>query len=96
MKRSIVSTFAVAVLAVTAIPALASTRTVTLKDDSFSPSRLTVTKGTTVKFKWTGGEPHNVIGSGPSSFRSSTKDSGTYSKRLTHIHSGMRLRLTVR
>ncbi len=105
MKRSVVSALTVAVLAVTAIPALAATKTVLLKDNRFSPTTLTVSKGTYVKFKWAGQAPHNVVASGPSTFRSSTKTTGTYTKRLTRrgtyrivctIHSEMKMKVTVR
>ncbi len=45
---------------------------------------VTVKKGTTVTWRWSGKELHNVaVTKGPVKFRSSYKDSGTYSKRLT-------------
>jgi len=88
-----------------ALPALAATTTVLVKDNRFSPSTLTVNKGTTLRFKWTGKAPHNVVGSGAATFRSSIKTTGTYSKRLTKsgrykivctIHSEMKMSLRVR
>jgi plastocyanin len=62
----------------------ARTAGVSVKDDFFSPSSKTVTKGTTVKWTWRGRDPHNVtVTSGPARFASSTKTQGTFSKRLT-------------
>ena len=44
---------------------------------------VTVSKGTRVKWVWTGSNPHNVKAvSGPSRFGSSTMRSGTYVKRM--------------
>lgn len=105
MKRTIASALAVALLAVFAIPALAGTRTVLVRDNNYSPKTLSVSKGSSVRFRWTGKAPHNVVASGPVSFRSSLKREGTYTKRMTRrgtyrilctIHSEMRMRLTVR
>jgi plastocyanin len=68
-----------------AIPALgASTRTVKLIDNAFKPKKITVKKGTKVRFRWTGQAPHNVtVTKGPVTFHSSTKTSGTFSRKLT-------------
>jgi plastocyanin len=107
MKRSIVSALTVAVLAAAcAIPALGATKTVLLKDNRFSPTSTTISKGSSITFKWAGHAPHNVIGSGPSSFHSSTKTKGTYTKRFTRrgtyrlvcsIHAPeMKMRVTVK
>ena len=106
MKRSIVPAIVVALLAVFALPALAATKTVLLMDDFFSPKTLSVSKGTTLVFRWAGKAPHNVVvASGPERFRSSTKRTGTYSKRVRRtgsyrivctIHSEMKMSLRVR
>ena len=105
MKRILALAIAAA-LAVAAVPAAGATSTIKLVDNKFSPSKKTVTRGTTVAFRWTGKNPHNVtVFKGPVKFRSSTKTSGTYRKRLTKrgtyqitctIHSGMNLTLKVR
>jgi plastocyanin len=46
----------------------------------WSPSSLTVKKGTTVTWKWTGKIPHNVTGKG---FSSKTAPKLTYSHKFT-------------
>jgi plastocyanin len=70
--------------ALLAIPALAATRTVTVKDDKFGPTSLTVTRGTTVTWVWRGHRLHNVaVTSGPSRFTSPSKTRGSFSRRLT-------------
>lgn len=79
-----VAVVATAGIAVTAIPALAATKTVALKDDVFAPKSLSVKKGTTVKFVWRGRHPHNVfVTKGPAKFSSPVKTSGTFSRKLT-------------
>ena len=73
----------VALLAVAfgVLPSLAATRTVKIKDDFYSPNRLTVTRGTTITWKWVGSNDHNVtLKRAPSGVRhthSATKSSGT-------------------
>ena len=81
LRRSI-GAFAVAALLMPAT-ALAATR-VRVKDDKFSARSLTIAKGTTVRWVWKGHSRHNVtVVSGPRSFRSATKRSGTFSHRFT-------------
>ena len=59
----------------------AKTAKVAVNNDFFSPSKLTVTKGT--KVTWTFHGRHNVtVDSGPTTFKSPTKSSGTYSRTL--------------
>jgi plastocyanin len=78
---------AVAVLsAVFATSAPSATR-VNVGDNYFvRPSgvpTVTVSKGTKVRWVWTGNDLHNVkVKSGPASFSSPSKMSGSYSKRL--------------
>src|SRR4051794_8640861 len=89
-----------------AIPAFGATRTVKIGDNFFKPRTLSVKRGTTVRWKWTGSAPHNVtVTSGPKKFHSSTKSRGTYratphTKGTYHIvctiHAGMRMTLKVR
>jgi plastocyanin len=86
----------------------APTTTVKLKDDFFAPSEMTVKRGTTVRFKWAGLNPHNVKkASGPGvpfasrttwrrgvNFAKKFKKAGTY-RLICTLHSGMELNLTV-
>ncbi len=80
-------------LAVTAVVSAAlatsapSATRVNVGDDYFvRPSgvpTVTVSKGTKVKWVWTGRDLHNVkVKSGPASFSSPSKTSGTYTKRM--------------
>jgi len=96
-----------AVAAAFAIPAFASTKTVLVKDNFFSPKATTISRGSTVKWVWRGNSPHNVTKSkGPGvKFRSANKFSGSYSHRFTRrgsytivctIHPGMSLKLVVK
>ncbi len=69
--------------AATAIALAAAGPTVGVKDDFFSPKTKTVSKGQRVTWKFKGSAPHNVtVTSGPKKFRSSTKSSGKYRKKL--------------
>jgi plastocyanin len=63
-------------------------KTVKLGDDYFvragSPPTVTVSKGTKVTFRWKGKSLHDVHArSGPVTFKSSNKHSGSYSKVLS-------------
>ncbi len=97
---------AVAAAALAAVPAFAATRTVRVADDVFRPSSLSANRGDTIRWRWVGDRNHNVVvTSGPARFRSSTKDSGTFSRRVRRrgtyrivctVHSGMRMTLRVR
>jgi plastocyanin len=79
-------------------------KTVSVKDDSFSAKTVTITRGSTVTWRWTGDDSHNVSGKG---FRSPVKRSGTYKHRFTkrgtftyvctlHADDGMRGKVVVR
>jgi plastocyanin len=71
-------------LAVPSQGAKSKTRTVSVKDNFFSPKKVTVKKGTKVKWTWKGSAPHNVtVQSGPVKFASPTKSSGSFSKTLS-------------
>jgi plastocyanin len=100
-----------ALLGAGAAHALAASRSVTVGDDWFvrkgKPPTITVRKGTTVTWRWTGQDVHNVHArKGPVHFRSGYKRSGTYSRKLTRrgtyvvycdIHPpGMRMTIRVR
>jgi plastocyanin len=106
MKRLLALIAAVTVAGALAIPAFGATRTVKVGDNFFSPRSVTVSRGTTVLWKWTGSAPHNVtVTRGPKKFHSATQSKGTY-KATPHtkgtysivctIHAGMRMTLHVR
>lgn len=91
-------------------PALSARRTVEVDDNYFvkrsAPHRVTVQRNDTVVWRWEGSNPHNVtVDRGPVTFRSRTKTSGTYRKRMRRagiyriictIHApSMRMRLRV-
>ena len=69
------------VVAFSSVAALASSpQPVKVKDGSFATKKLTVSKGTKVKWTWTGVLRHNVtVQRGPSKFHSNTQVSGNYS-----------------
>ncbi|HEX8204480.1 MAG TPA: plastocyanin/azurin family copper-binding protein [Solirubrobacteraceae bacterium] len=104
-KLALPALAAVAATAALAPPALAA-KTVRVDDDVFRPGTVTISSGTTVVWRFVGDNPHNVtVRKGPVKFRSSTKSSGKFSKRLRRggtyrivctIHPGMRMTLKVR
>jgi plastocyanin len=54
---------------------------ITVQDNSFSPSAVTVDAGTTVTWEWTGNSPHNVTWVGPGApAASATQTTGTYER----------------
>jgi plastocyanin len=63
MKRLIALLVAVAaVAAVIAVPALAATKTVRVGPQiSFGPKSLSIKSGDTVRFRWAGSLPHDVV-----------------------------------
>jgi plastocyanin len=72
---------------VAAAPAAAATKNVKIGDDYYvragSAPTVTVSKGTTVQWNWRGRRQHNVqVRSGPSSFQSALKRSGSYSRKM--------------
>ena len=87
MRKSLIALIVVALAGTLASQAFGATRTVRLGDDWFvrdgRPTTVTVQRGDTVRWRWTGRNPHNVqVQRGPASFRSPVKRSGTYSKTL--------------
>jgi plastocyanin len=113
MRKLLVVSLLVAVLAALAAagPALSQRRTVEVDDNYFvredGAPRVTVRRNTTVVWEWEGRNPHNVtVTRGPTRFRSSTRSSGTYRRKVTRrgtyrivctIHDpGMRMTLRVR
>ena len=60
-----------------------ATKRVTVGDDFFRQRSVTIDSGDTVRWRWVGRNSHNVtVRRGPRKFNSSTKSSGSYSKRL--------------
>ena len=105
MKKLVAATAVVAASIATAGPSTAAT-TVRVDDDVFRPGTVTVRSGSTVTWRWVGDNPHNVtVTRGPVKFRSGTKRSGRFSKKLRRggtyrivctIHPGMDMTLKVR
>jgi plastocyanin len=84
MKKLVAGGVAVVAAGALAVPALAATKTVQVKDNKFVAKSITVKKGTTVKWVWKGKAPHDVsVTKGPAKFKSSVKTSGSFSKKLT-------------
>jgi plastocyanin len=88
MRKSLVLLVAVPVTAASvAIPALAATKSVKVGDDWFVKKTgvptVTAKVGDTVKWNFVGKKPHNVtVTSGPVKFKSPTKSSGSFSKKV--------------
>lgn len=59
-----------------------STSVVAVKDDFFSPARITVGKGDRVTWHWRGDGAHNVVGNGWSSPRMKR---GTYARTFRRV-----------
>lgn len=79
-KLALSITLAAAVAA--AVPAIAATPVVLVKDDFFKPERVVIKKGGKVTWRWKGSNPHNVAIKPPGSNkvvkRSTVKTKGTY------------------
>jgi plastocyanin len=98
---------AAAIIPAPGVAGAAGKKTVTLKDIAFSPSRLTVSRGTTVTFSWKDdGTRHNVTSIGRKRFKTISDrtsgersvrfgKAGTYQYECT-LHPGMSGRITVR
>jgi plastocyanin len=66
-----------------AAPAAAKTKSIKIGDDFFKPKSVTVAKGTTVEWNWTGSRQHNVvIQKGPRHFQSDLKKRGSFARKL--------------
>ena len=75
----------VAVAAAIAVPALAATKSVAVGPQKrFGTSSLSVKRGDTVRFRWTGSLPHVRISAGPQRGQiASVRRPGTVSRRFT-------------
>jgi plastocyanin len=109
MLRKLVAVAATATigLATAVVPAQAgSTKTVSVKNNAFSPTSVAIAKGGKVTWKWTqGGVPHNVTpAKGGAGSATSSKKGFTYSKTFSKagtfkyvctIHSSMKVTVKV-
>ncbi len=109
MLRKLAAVAAAASIAavVAVVPAQAgSSKTVSVKNNSFSPGSVSIKKGGKVTWKWTqGGVPHNVTpASGGSGSQTSSKKGFTFSKTFSKagtfkyvctIHSNMKVTVKV-
>ncbi len=87
MRKLLVLVLLAAVTGVLATTAYAASRTVKVGDNYFVRSsgkpKVTVRKGTTVRWRFVGEDPHNVVVlSGPQKFRSKIKSSGVFRKKM--------------
>ncbi len=106
--RDVHAAHAGAPTAARAVTTHARTVTVRVRDDVFSPKRLTVRRGTTVRWVWQGRMAHNVrVRSGPARFDSGLRTTGRYRRTLTrrgtyrivcdpHLALGMTMTIVVR
>ena len=88
MRKLIVVSLSACALVVLTATAFAATRTIKVGDNYYVRSSgtptVTVSKGTTVSWRFAGNAPHNVtVSRGPVKFRSSTRSSGSYRKKVT-------------
>jgi len=88
MRKLLVLLLVTAVVASLAASALAATASVKVGDNYYVRSRgvptVTVSRNTTVVWRFRGTQPHNVtVSSGPAKFRSTTRSSGTYRHKVT-------------
>ena len=87
MRKLIVIGVSACTLVVLAATAMAATKSVKVGDDYYvRPSgvpKVTVTKGTTVRWRFVGDSPHSVtVSKGPAKFNSGVRDSGSYRKKV--------------
>ena len=87
MRKLIILALVAGCLGVLASVAMAATRSVKVGDNYYvRPSgvpKITVSKGTKVKWRFGTGTPHTVtVKSGPAKFNSGVRSSGSYSKTL--------------
>ena len=86
MRNLIVIAIAAFVLIAVTASAFAA-KSIKVGDDYYVRSsgvpKVTVSKGTTVKWRFVGQDPHTVtVSKGPSKFNSGVKTSGTYSRKM--------------
>lgn len=106
MLRRLLTATVLAALLPAGVAHSAASRSVSVRDNYFSPSSASVKRGTKVSWRWRGRSPHNVVvRSGPTRFSSPVRSSGRYSRVLRRkgtyrivctIHGGMTMTLRVR
>jgi plastocyanin len=87
MRKLIVVALAAAGLAVLAVTAMAATRSVKVGDNYYVRAsgvpKVTVSKGTTVKWRFVGSAPHTVtVSRGPVKFNSGVRSGGSFRKKM--------------
>ena len=109
MTRRLLTTAVIAAIAVTAAAGsavagansgahAASSKTIKVLDNKFSPKKVTVSKGSTLRFVWAGNRAHNLVGPGVNvpprvkGSKSVKARTGTY---YCSIHSGMQVSVKV-
>jgi plastocyanin len=87
MLRKLLIALLVAAAAGLSASEASAARTIRLGDDWFvrdgRPTSVSVSRGTVVRWRWTGRDQHNVVASGPARFQSALKRSGTFRRRMT-------------
>jgi plastocyanin len=113
MRRMLVALLGVFLVAgVLAAPSLSAGKSVEIGDNYFvrdaGGATVTIKKGQTLTWKWTGKHPHNVtVKSGPQKFHSATQTKGTFSHKFTkagtysivctiHVMQGMTMKVKVK
>jgi plastocyanin len=105
-KLSAAAVAAALATAVAVVPAQAgSTKTVSVKNNAFSPTSVSIKKGGKVTWKWTqGGVPHNVTPASGAGSATSSKKGFTFTKTFSKagtfkyhctIHSSMKMTVKV-
>jgi plastocyanin len=80
MRKLICLALALALLGMLPASVGAATKSVRVGDNFFSPRSVTISKGSTIRWRWVGSSRHNVVATRGASFRSTTKRTGTYSR----------------
>jgi plastocyanin len=88
LRKLLAPAVVVCLLGPAVAPALAATKKVTVGDNYFvrdgGVPKVTVSKGTKVRWVWKGKSLHNVkVTKGPARFGSPSKTSGAYAKKVT-------------
>jgi plastocyanin len=111
MKKILAALTVTVIAAAAAVPALAGTKSVKIGDNYFvtraNNATVTISKGSSLRFRWTGSAPHNVKKlRGPgAAFNSPVRTSGSWTHKFTRggtyklvctIHAGMKLTVKVR
>jgi plastocyanin len=81
-KLLALATLIAAVFAVSSLAMAATTKSTTLKDDFFTKSKLTISKGTTVKWTWNTKDMHTVTELSGKWGSKGTKKKGTFTHKF--------------